>query len=774
MTKYRLLSFIIFFLYLANSSNAVTQPPDTAKIKKIENGNISVSIDALNGLISVFDKRSNTHWNQPGSFTINKQPTSNRFYNLQPLPDKLGVKFTTSVGWSANDRFDILVTLSIPDGSSDLAITADLPDRNSNLNIPFLDPFVLDTPECVIAAADGSDGHLYPADIAEFPGAAMGMRNLSWYPSDRLDMPWIGFYNQNTGAGYTMIIDTPFDGIVACKQYPVAGKKIWAPSMIWLQSMGKFSYQRKLIYRFVPAGGYVALAKTYRSYAKSKGLIVPFTSKVKNNPNIKKLFGSPSVWGILDLNTALEAKTLGVDKMLMQRLGDWLQKRPSAKDITAINSLGYLTSEYDNYVDIYAVEPGKLITNNRGRIPEDAIMTSDGKVMNAWWDGTQYAVKRCPSQYKSALDDTLPILLKEYPFTARFFDVVAAQDLFECFNPKHPLSKSESQKYSAEFFHSARQTNLVVGGEHGIWWAVPYVDYFEGMMSGGFQSWSAGNLTHPKTKDESIPFAPGEKLPKWDDYEKWGIGHQYRAPLWELVFHDCVSTTWYWGDSNDWLLDAAPEMTAKKNAFNILYGNSPLMWTDGKGSWDKDRVSFMQTYRNVCKLNEEIADKEMIFHKFITQDHAVQMSRFSDGTDIVVNFGEKPYSVIIKKNKYMLPQNGFAVYGPSITQSREIINDKIVTKIRKSGYWFSDESGNGIAIQKINSKTIRVNIDKQSTGFTIDPSLAASNWSFKGLTIYTLDKYGKRTGQAIWKKTGNRKITIHTSDAIKTFDVTHR
>ncbi|MHB1457913.1 MAG: glycoside hydrolase [Armatimonadota bacterium] len=664
--------------------------------------------------------------------------------------------------------------MRIPHDTSDLEVTADLSDRNSKLNIPFLDPFVLDAPNCAIAAADGSDGHLYPADIKEFPGASMGLRNLSWYPSDRLDMPWIGFCDLDTGAGYAMIIDTPFDGIVTCKQHLVAGKQLWAPSMIWLQSIGRFSYPRKLIYRFVSKGGYTALAKAYRSYVQSKGLIVPFTEKVKKNPNIEKLFGAPSVWGLLDLNTAREAKTSGIDRMLMQRLGDWLQKRPSAKDIAEINSMGYLTSEYDNYVDIYQIEPDVKVSSNRGHIPEDTVITSDGEVMKAWWDGTQYAVKRCPTRYKSALDSVVPDLLKEYPFTVRFFDVVAAQDLFECYNLRHSLSKAGSKELSTDFFKSARKTGLVTGGEHGIWWAVPYVDYFEGMMSGGLQSWSAGNLSHPKTKDETIPFAPGEHLPKWNDYEKWGIGHQYRVPLWELVFHDCVSTTWYWGDSNDWLLDAAPEITAKKNAFNILYGNSPLLWTDGRASWDKDRLSFMQTYRNVCKLNEVIADKEMRSHKFLTPDRYVQMTHFSDDTQIIVNFGEKPYITTIKGHKHLLPQNGFAVYGPKIQQFMEIIDEKIVTKIKKSGYYFSDESGNGITLQKINKKTIRVNIDKPEMEIRVNPNLVYGKWSYQGVSAFSLDKYGNRIGQVTWKNIENHQVLINTSGNSKTFDLIHK
>ncbi|MHB0999693.1 MAG: glycoside hydrolase [Armatimonadota bacterium] len=736
----------------------------------LENSRLKVTVDVQDGDISVFDKKSGYLWTQPKSDEKSNLPKP-VFRDVQTLAD--GITFKTMVGWAPGSEFEIIVSLQLPTDTSDLVITYDLQDRKSKLNMLSLDPFIPNTPDSAIMAADGCDGHIYPIDIKEFPGASMGLRNLSWYPADRLDMPWVGVCDLEKGAGYAMIIDTSDDAIVNCKQYKVEDRQFWLPKMIWLMSMNRFSYQRKLIYRFVPSGGYVSIAKAYRSYAESEGMIVPFTEKVKQNPNIKQLFGAPSVWGLLDLNAAKEAKTSGVDRMLMQRLGDWFQKRCSPEDIKAINDLGYLTGEYDNYVDIYPAKPGDEITNNHGIVPDDTALTHDGEPMKAWWDGTQYATKRCPSLYGATVDTVLGRLLKTYPFTARFLDVVAAQDLFECNNLRHPLSKGGSRMSGIEHFKAAQKHNLVVGAEHGIWWAVPYVDYFEGIMSGGMQSWSSGYLEHPKSKDDSATRAPGEKLPAWDDYAKWGIGHEYRIPLWELVFHDCTSTTWYWGDSNDWLLDAAPEVTAKKDAFNILYGNRPILWSDTNGSWKRDRSVFMRSYRNTCKFNEVIADKVMLSHEFLTEDRSVQKSIFSDGTQVIVNFGENPYKTKLAGREYILPQNGFAVHGPEISQSLGMIDGKPVTRIKMKNYLFTDESGTGITVQKINNNHIRVNIDSHSLTITVTPDDVTGRWSFNGMRIYELNKLGERIGEAKWNRSGKRSIVISPGADSLTFDLIH-
>ncbi len=187
--------------------------------------------------------------------------------------------------------------------------------------------------------------------------------------------------------------------------------------------------------------------------------------------------------------------------------------------------------------------------------------------------------------------------------------------------------------------------------------------------------------------------ADGHKMPKWEEYARWGIGHQYRVPLWELVFHDCVVTTWYWGDSSDFLLEAAPEITPKKDAFNILYGTMPMMWVNGEGAWHKNRAMFMRTYRNTCKLHEVVAKAEMLSHEYVTADRAVQRTRFSDGTEVIVNFGPQPYRARLAGKEYLLPENGFAVKGPAIEQSLALVDGRPVTTIHTAKYSYTDASG---------------------------------------------------------------------------------
>lgn len=676
-----------------------------------------------------------------------------------------GLSFEADFGTTKGRPNTLAITLMMPEGASDLVVDADMADRNTEVTgFSFLEPFVLDTDKSVLAVADYSNGHLYPLNVKPFPHGYFG--------GDRLDMPWVGVCDLDKGMGYALILDTSDDAWVRCGQYNVGGRQIAAPQVGWNPSKGKFACARRILYRFAATGSYVALAKAYRAYAKEKGLIVPFAEKLKANPNIRRLFGAPDVWGNDTLAFAQQAKAAGVDKML-------IHGRTSPADMKAINDLGYLTSEYDNYTDILQTEEGKQPDSSHDQLPDAAVLNPDRKRMTAWltWDKKTQYMKRCPALWVPTAKVVIPNVLKEFPYIGRFIDVTTAEGLYECHDEKHPLTKGQKRQCGVALLSFVRSQRLVVGGEHGIWWGVPEQDYIEGMMSGGWASWPAGHLIHPKTKDEEFSNPWGGKSggrAGWANYEKWGIGHEWRAPLWELVFHDCVVSTWYWGDASDWLLQAAPEVTPKKDAFNILYGTIPLLWANREGSWHAAREVFLRTYRNTCKLHEVLAGTEMLSHEFLTPDHTVQRTRFSDGTQVVVNFGEKPYTAEMGARKYLLPQNGFAVKGPRIEQSLALEGNKPVTTVRTQGYLFSDAGGVETTIRALGEDQLRVHLGTAGQPVTFRPADVAARWDLRSTRAFALDSKGQRVTHVELRRSGHDSLRLGPFTEATVFDLVCR
>lgn len=636
---------------------------------RLENPALTVTVLPDEGVIRVKQKEGGLEWVQENR-AARGGGTVFRNARAAGAPAR-GIAFEKVALGSTNL---VMINLSLPEKGADLYFEIDLPDRQSKLNLLFpLEPFVLDSTNAELVVADYSDGHIYRLDAQP---------HRTWFNLWSIDMPWVGVCDLTSGRGYALVVETDDDALIRVIKTQTG--ELWMPQAGFQPSQGEFRYPRKFFYHFSAKGGYVALAKRFRQHAQQQRLLVTLKEKLKRNPNLERLFGAPDVWGDSSLKFARAAKAAGVEKMI-------IQGRTSAEDMRAINDLGYITSEYDNYTDILPVEPGKDIDAHHGQIPDDVVLKADGERMKAWltWDKKQY-MKRCPALWVPSAKVVIPKVLAERPFLGRFIDVTTAEDLYECYDLKHPLTRSAKRQCGVDLLGYTRSLGLVTGGEHGRYWAVPQLDYIEGMQSGGSTSWPAGWLLHPKSKDQQFENPWGGKFGKWADYEKWGIGHATRVPLWELVFHDCVVSTWYWGDSSDFLLDAAPEVTPRKDAFNVLYGTIPLMWANKEGAWQKNREVFLRTYRNTCKLHEATAGTEMLSHEFVTRDRAVQRTRFSDGTEVLVNFGAEPAPVKLKGKSFLLPPNGFAVKGPRIEQSMVLVDGQVVTEIRAGKYHFKE------------------------------------------------------------------------------------
>lgn len=743
-------------------------PPDDADAKtaqrwQLDNGAIRVEFDAGTGRMNVLDKQAGYTWRQPAPPDRRPDQKGPTFRNVRKLDrGAVGVVLETDLGVTNGKPNTVTVTLAMPEETGRLDITLDMPDRNTEAHYPsFWHPFILDTPRGVMAIPDYCNGHVYPLD--DFPD------RHPWLWLDRLDMPWVGLCDLERGFGWLMIIDTPDNGQVHLSPYDVGGRKLVAPRVHWHSSKRLFEHPRKLTCHFVPRGGYVAMAKVFRAWARERGLLVTLAEKARRNANVKRLLGAPIVWGDARLDFAQQAKLAGIDRMLVNG-------RSSPDQTRAINELGYLTGEYDNYTDILPLEPGKQIDKNHAPLPDHAVLNADGKRMTAWLtiDKKKQYMKRCPALWTKAAKIVVPKALRDVPFLARFMDVTTAEGLYECFDPKHPLTKRQKRRCGVDLLSYVRSNRLVVGAEHGIWWAVPYVDYFEGMMSGThcYYSWPAGHLIRPESRDQRFTNPWGRKLPPFEMYETWGIGHAWRAPLWELVFHDCVITTWYWGDTNGWLHAIAPELTAKKDAFNILYGTVPMIWANKNGLWQTDRQAALRTYRTTCKLHEAVAGTEMLTHEFLTSDHHVQRTRFSDGTIAVVNFGLEPQWVDLAGESHLLPQNGFAVKGPAVEQHRRIEDDHVATRIKRPDYVYEQRGAREVELSRQSPTRLRLYVGKdEDATVEVRPADVAPDWDLITTQVYRLDEQGGRSAQAEFDRHGPDWLFITVPETPATFEL---
>lgn len=577
------------------------------KTMHLRNRRLNVRLNAESGTLSVTDLRNQRVWEQ------------------RPLSTAMIVKAANPIGrnglalqvWDVGNDLNLTATVELAPNAAECTVT--LQGQGAVAQpMTFPQPFVSGPGTTLVVPLN--EGITYPVD-----DATIKPMQLVTYSGHGICMPWYGITDTRSGAGVMSIIGTPDDARIEITRHEGTGLYV---QPIWEASRGAFSYARKITYSFFDQGGYVAQAKRYRAYAIQTGLYKSLAQKRRENPNVDLLIGAANIWNWDMGKVALcrEMKGLGMEHVLWSSGG-----KPD--EIEAINKLGYLTSRYDIFQDVWA--PNPLGLRSEGW-PEDLVWLPNGDWMKGWAhhqknkDGTVTIYEGgviCSSRGLARAKVQIPADLKTHAYKCRFLDTTTASPWRECYNPAHPLTRSQDRHYKMALLEfCATDMKQVVGTETGIDPSVPYADYYEGMLS-------LGPYRLPDSGRDMIQY----KAPT-PDFLKFQVGHSYRIPLWELVYHDCTVAQWYWGDYNN----KAPEVWQRRDLFNILYGTPPMFMFD-RDTWDKDKAHFVRSYRDICPLVRRLGYSEMLSHEFLSPDHAVQRTRWSTGTQVTVNFGDTVY-----------------------------------------------------------------------------------------------------------------------------------
>lgn len=502
-------------------------------------------------------------------------------------------------------------------------------------------------------------------------------RGRHWQAYGSLDMPWVG-YGAADGPAYVLLFEDPNDARAVLEPRGNDGRLVPVPYHD--SQKGRFAYPRRIRYIFVDAGGFVAMCKRYRSYAKEQGILKTLREKMRTRPQLDRIAGAPDFWGITPA-VCRQMRALGVRHAIVN--GRW-----PAPEMEQVKALGYLVSRYDNYEDMLEGPREQFL---RGKIPDDVVKHANGSLMKAWltWDKKTQFMKRCSVLYEEVARLQIPADLAKHPYNARFIDVTTACWLRECYDPVHPCTRTEDMKARQRLAnYVSNELKLVLGGEHGRWWGVPYYDYWEGMQSGGFYSWPAGHVgINLPQKREDIS----------EVYWEFGIGEKRRVPLWELTFGDCTVSTWYWGDSTGHLYKAAPDVADRKDCFNLLYGTVPLFWTNRPFSFnwsdEKLRLRLLQSYFVTCPVHEQVAFDELVDYRYLTPDRSVHQSAFAGGVTITVNFADRPFQATAAGREYELPRFGFLVTGKGVLAYRATVGGRTVTYVQTPVTIYCDAGG---------------------------------------------------------------------------------
>jgi hypothetical protein len=404
-------------------------------------------------------------------------------------------------------------------------------------------------------------------------------------------------------------------------------------------------------------------------------------------------------WGREGTNDAAfyrELHELGIDRAICSLGGGWVAPEGASDLVAELSQMGYLSSHYDIYTDVWPGSEGEGPKGARRHgYPEDVYVNADGSLRKGWVIRTKKTIGEdedttasgletrpterqtpaaeyqgyyiCSTQHEKEAIPRISADLQENSYPCRFIDVVTAMALAECYSEAHPVTRSEDLVARREMLRLVSERfGLVTGSEEARDWATVVSDYAEGTMTIQAAENAGYDWMRPVEADEG--------------YLRFNADGRYRVPLHALAFHDCHVATWYTGDG----ASKVPEAWAKKDLLNVLYGTMPL-WMPDAELWQRYREEFVCSYLRVCSVFRATGYDRMVSHEFLTPDRRVQRTRFSGGTTVTVNFGPEPHDLEADGSPtgspLRLPEDGYAVVGPAVASCRADFDGRTVEAV---------------------------------------------------------------------------------------------
>jgi hypothetical protein len=401
----------------------------------------------------------------------------------------------------------------------------------------------------------------------------------------------------------------------------------------WLKSMGQWAGPRRVRY-CMTRGGYVGMAKVFRQWAQEHGLHRSLRQKLEENPAVQQLLGGR----ILSFHQAhgtrreswegrgvpvpedIDEKTGRVQVGITHAQGAELVREARRRGMSrgVVNVRGWINGGYDEtHPDIWPPEPalgsveqlrnllncpplvGVLHDNYQdiyrqsASFPRGAAKLSSGELaFGGVWAGGQAFLLCSRHGLEYARRNWQQI--RQLQPGGMFIDTTTASPLYECYDPDHPTSRAQDERYKLKLLGLYKSQGQLLGSEETRDFGVPLLDWCENR--------------HQHAAGESIP-------------------------LWPLVYHDAIVNMRYCRpDGPDPSGRGAPNLLA-----DMLWGYA-VDWEVGTlQRWEASREAFVASLQ-VDRWHGRIALDEMTSHTFIGEDRLVERTEFSSGVAFVANF----------------------------------------------------------------------------------------------------------------------------------------
>jgi len=625
----------------------------------IENDRLKVEIDDAGGA-KVFDKRTNLLWSQPSPVMLEDEASTGtqargkvrqselpRITSVQAEGNEIIVKadwlIPLVMRWSLQADDELLLTIDSPDLQTPLKND----DKKWGPMLMYPPPFY-NQEAARFAVVPEDEGCIYSTsgyniedDIVAFTykrySGGDGIANYS--------LPFNGLTDLKRGV--MNYLETGFHAAGRMTLYDTSSGRCALPGIGWTNARGSWGFARRLRFKFIEDGGYVAMAKRFRQDLIQGGRFKSLKEKAAERPPVEKLKGAMNLWVFAEepLTQAdiKRVRSFGFENLLFQVFAKGTHPTPedglTPEAVEETRRNGWLTGSYHLYSWMYLSKDRPLTEEQMTQsINESA--TQPYLAPGGVWGGHTL---RCPA----VLGDKLAALAREekaYGMSSFFTDCTFCGDAVrDCYSPDHPLTREQAGEALNAALEQVAREGMVVGSERGFWWGATGADYFEGVetLIMYFNRWNGPDIPHMHSGDMQ------EQKP---GYQEFFVGYNYgphnRVPLFQLVMHDAVVAMRRWDDHHS----RDQKMWRRNDLMAIAYGVPPIVCFHLKAGPHILRDDYlplneryMRTYRDVCGWHEEVGFEEMTDHKFLTEDRMVQETSFGNGRKVVVNFKKEAW-----------------------------------------------------------------------------------------------------------------------------------
>jgi hypothetical protein len=602
----------------------------------LENDLLTVTLRREELALTVLDKKSGKTWEmererETGGFTIQKNGIQIvKPLAAIPLTRSREVREGALRGWEliaeptdAWLQFNVRVRVLLHETTGDLTIAVaphEDPGHTADMwirEVHYPRSFVHSASPAAHMVVPLGHGVLLPGDLdMDLTGEPMLQTFAPWGWLTCFG-PWWGHVDAG-GAGYLANILTADDASFDFA-HPAGGPTRFAPR--WLTSFEAFRYERRIAYHFYSQADYQTMALDYRAYCQRIGRWRSIEEKRLEKPQLDQQVGMLQYAEMISIHSlnrksidvtfnsfesvaaraeafALEHpgenlcvhlrgwQTRGYDHVHPQAVppcpeaGGW-EGMKKVSDVAAKH--GMLFALHEQYRDYFLSSPywSEELTRKDAR--------RDSPRHHYWAGGTQSIL--CPELMLDFVKITINQLRDWHIFpNSTYQDVLTAIPLEECFDHRHPVSRTRCRETRDSIFEYYRMLGWLITSECAQDWAAPLLDSMHVQMP----------LINHGPCAKQVPGIP--------------------VPLYSLVFHDCTQVaTW----SNP------PAPTAALFGINARDPENP----------------------DLHRLNQEAVYMPMTAHRFLSEDRQEQETVYGDAIRVRARLDTGAYSITGLKGK---------------------------------------------------------------------------------------------------------------------------